>query len=54
MELVENGVPYVWIIDPITLESELWTAAGVQQVADKTLRLPGSLIVIPLRDVMEG
>jgi Uma2 family endonuclease len=52
-ELVENGVPYVWIIDPITLESELWTAAGVQQVADKTLRLPDSPIVIPLRDVID-
>jgi len=52
-ELVENGVPYVWIIDPNTLESELWTAGGVQQVADKTLRLPGSPIVIPLLDVMD-
>ena len=52
-ELVENGVPYVWIIDPNTLESELWTADGVQQVADKTLRLPDSPIVIPLRDVMD-
>jgi Uma2 family endonuclease len=51
-ELVENGVPYVWIIDPNTLESELRTAAGVQQIADKTLRLPNSPIVIPLRDVM--
>ena len=52
-ELVENGVPNIWIIDPNTLESELWTAAGKQQVADKTLRLPDSPIVIPLRDVME-
>jgi Uma2 family endonuclease len=51
-ELVENGVPYVWVIDPNSLESELWTAAGVQQVADKTLRLPDSPIAIPLRDVM--
>ncbi|MGO9256211.1 MAG: Uma2 family endonuclease [Bryobacteraceae bacterium] len=52
-ELVENGVPYVWIIDPKTLESELWTAGGIQQVADKTLRIPDSPIVIPLRDVMD-
>jgi Uma2 family endonuclease len=51
-ELVANGVPYVWIIDPETLESELRTAAGVQTVADKTLRLPDSPIVIPLLDVM--
>jgi Uma2 family endonuclease len=52
-ELVENGVPYVWIIDPNTLESEVRTAAGMQPVADKTLRLPDSPIVVPLRDVME-
>ena len=52
-ELIENGVPYVWIIDPNTLESELRTAAGVQPVADKTLRIPDSPIVIPLADVME-
>jgi Uma2 family endonuclease len=52
-ELVENAVPYVWIIDPNTLESELRTAAGIQTVADKTLRLPDSPIVIPLPDVME-
>ncbi|HXB67129.1 MAG TPA: Uma2 family endonuclease [Candidatus Acidoferrales bacterium] len=52
-ELIAHGVPYVWIIDPNTLESELRTAAGVQPVADKTLRLPDSPIVIPLLDVME-
>jgi Uma2 family endonuclease len=27
-ELVANGVPYVWIINPETLESELRTSAG--------------------------
>ena len=52
-ELIAHGVPYVWIIDPETLESELRTAGGVQRVADKTLRLEGSPIVIPLREVIE-
>jgi Uma2 family endonuclease len=52
-ELVANGVPYVWIINPNSLTSELRTAAGVQTVADKTLRLPNSPIVIPLLEVME-
>ncbi|MBZ5617307.1 MAG: Uma2 family endonuclease [Acidobacteriia bacterium] len=47
------GTPYVWIIDPYTLESELWTASGKMQVADRTLRLPDSPIVIPLADVLE-
>lgn len=52
-ELVDNGVPCVWIIDPNTLESELWTAGGTQQVTEKTLRLPASAIAIPLLDVIE-
>ncbi len=52
-ELVANGVPFVWIIDPETLESELRMATGVQPVTDKTLRLPDSPIVIALREVME-
>jgi len=52
-ELIEHGVPFVWIIDPNTLESELRTAAGMQPVTDKTLRLPDSPIVIPLAEVME-
>jgi Uma2 family endonuclease len=52
-QLIANGVPYVWVIDPNTLESELWTTSGRQQVPDKTLRLPNSPIVIPLAEVME-
>jgi Uma2 family endonuclease len=52
-ELVQNGVPNVWLIDPETLESELWTAHGVEKLADKTLRLPDSPVVIPLADVMK-
>jgi Uma2 family endonuclease len=52
-ELVENGVPYVWMIDPNTLESQLRTSTGISAVADKTLRLPNSPIVVPLPDVIE-
>lgn len=52
-ELIESGVPYIWIIEPHTLESELRTAQGVQKLADKTLRLSDSPIVIPLADVMD-
>ena len=52
-ELVEAGVPFVWIVDPNTLESDLWSSAGRQPVPDKTLRLPDSPIVIPLLDVIE-
>jgi len=46
------GARYVWIIDPETLESELRTAEGIVNVADQTLRLPDSEIVIPLADVL--
>jgi Uma2 family endonuclease len=52
-ELVKQGVPYVWVIDPNTLESQLHTSAGIIPVTDKTLRLPDSPIVVPLLDVME-
>lgn len=53
-ELLANGVPYVWIIDPETLESELCTQGGIRiDVPEKTLRLPDSPIVIPLQQVME-
>jgi Uma2 family endonuclease len=52
-ELIQNGVPYVWIIEPHTLESEFRTAQGVEKPADRTLRLPDSPIVIPLADVIQ-
>jgi Uma2 family endonuclease len=52
-DLVQCGAPYVWIINPITLESELRTSAGVSQIQDKTLRLPDSPILVPLLEVME-
>jgi Uma2 family endonuclease len=53
-ELIEHGVPYVWIIDPITLASELRTPDGIQSVPENTLRIPGTPIVIPLAEVMEA
>lgn len=53
-ELVANGVPNVWIIDPETLASELRTPTGIKDVPDKTLRLPDAPIVIPLLEVMEA
>jgi Uma2 family endonuclease len=51
-ELIDAGVPNVWIINPNTLESELRTSAGISDLPDRTLRLPDSPIVIPLLDVM--
>ena len=51
--LIRCGVPNVWVVDPETLQSELWTASGAKMVADKTLRVPNSPIVIPLADVIK-
>ena len=51
-ELIRCGVPYVWFIDPESLESELHTASGFTQIKDKTLTIPETPIVIPLVDVM--
>lgn len=51
-DLIRCGVPYVWIIDPETLESELRNASGVTHINDKTLSLPGTSIVIPLEDAL--
>lgn len=52
-ELVANGVPYVWIIDPNTLWSELRTPHGVQSVPGNILRIPDTPIVIPLLEAVE-
>lgn len=52
-ELVANGVPYVWIIDPNTLWSELRTPDCIQSVPEFTLRIPNTPIVIPLQEVVE-
>jgi Uma2 family endonuclease len=53
-EVVGFGVPYVWIIDPATLASEVFTSrGGPSEVPDKTLRIPDSSIVVPLADVIE-
>lgn len=51
-ELIRCGVPYVWIVNPETLESELRTASGVTHLKDKTLAIPETPIVIPLVDVL--
>ena len=52
-ELVACGAPYVWIIEPNSLDSQLMTSAGgPNAVPDKTLRVPDTPIVIPLIDVM--
>lgn len=52
-ESVACGTPYVWIIDPKSLASELRTATGVTQILDGTLRVPDSPIEIPLQAALD-
>lgn len=52
-EWLESGVRYVWVVDPETLESALHTSQGRLPVQDATLRIPGTAIEIPLRQLDE-
>ncbi len=52
-ELIACGAPYVWVIDPNTLESELWSKNGRSAIGEKSLQLPETVIAIPLEAVLE-
>ncbi len=52
-EVLEFGVPYVWVIDPETLESELHTQNGSSNLADGILRIPNTPIEVPLQALDE-
>jgi Uma2 family endonuclease len=47
-EMLDFGVPYVWVIDPETFESELHTASGIHEITDRVLRIPGTPVEVPL------
>jgi Uma2 family endonuclease len=51
--ILEAGVPYVWVIDPETLESDLYTAEKHTPLEDGVLRIPGTEIVVPLNEIFE-
>ncbi len=50
-EILDFGVPSVWVIDPQTLESELHTPSGSRTREDGTLRVEGTAIEVPLREL---
>ena len=52
-QVLEYGAPYVWVIDPETMESELHTADGVRNLEDGILRVPGTPIEVSLSQVYE-
>ncbi len=45
--VLESGTPYVWVIDPETLDSEIHSREGSAALADRTLRIPGTEIGVP-------
>ena len=51
--VLESGVPYVWVIDPETLESDLYTAGKHTPLEDGGLRIPGTPIEVPLHGIFE-
>jgi Uma2 family endonuclease len=52
-EVLAFGVPYVWVIDPETLESHLHTASGSSKLEDGILRIEGTAIEVPLHALEE-
>jgi Uma2 family endonuclease len=51
--VLDSGAPYVWVIDPETLESDLYTAEKRTPLEDGVLRIPGTEIVVPLHGIFE-
>lgn len=52
-EILDFGVPYVWVIDPETLESDLHTVSGSYALEGGVLRIEGTPIEVPLRALDE-
>ena len=52
-EVQAFGVPYVWVIDPVSFESDLHTASGSRKLEDGILRIEGTAIEVPLRALDE-
>ncbi len=51
--VLEFGAEYVWVIDPETLESIVYTAHSQRELLDKTFRIEGTDIVVPLDALLE-
>jgi Uma2 family endonuclease len=48
-QLLEFGVPNIWVIDPETFEAEIHTPRGSRKVDDEILRAEGTVIEVPLK-----
>jgi Uma2 family endonuclease len=52
-QVLEFGVPNVWVIDPETLECEIHTPQGSRKIDDGILRVDGTPIEVPLHGLEE-
>jgi Uma2 family endonuclease len=52
-EWLAFGVEHVWVIDPETLESAVHSSEGCVFIEDATLRIEGTGIMVPLRELDE-
>ena len=52
-QLLEFGVPNIWVIDPETFEAEVHTPSGSRKVEDGVLRAEGTGIEVPLKGLEE-
>ena len=52
-EVLDFGVPYVWVIDPETMESDLHRPSGSHALEDAILRIEGTPIEVPLKMLEE-
>jgi Uma2 family endonuclease len=52
-QLQEFGVPNIWVIDPETLESEIYAKQGSRTIEDGILRVEGAPIEVDLHKLEE-
>lgn len=52
-QLLEFGVPNIWVIDPKTLEAEIHTPQGSRTIKDGIMRVEGTPIEVPLHGLRE-
>ena len=50
-EVLDFGCEWVWVIDPETLESRVYTKDSDYDLADGVFRIPGTDIAVPLHEL---
>jgi Uma2 family endonuclease len=50
-QLLEFGVPNIWVIDPETLVADIHTPQGSRRITDGIMRVDGTPIEVPLRNL---